>query len=67
MNLPIHDEKMKELLKEALTEMIQENHGIFYDLFLEVIEEIGLINAMKEGKQNNLVSKEKIMSILKGD
>ena len=64
MELTISDEKTKELLAEVLTEMIREKREVFYDIVLEAMEEIGLANAIKEGRENQFVSEAEVMSVL---
>lgn len=64
MDLTISDEKTKELLTEVLAEMIREKREVFYDIVVEALEDVGLANAIKEGRQNDFVPADKIMSIL---
>ncbi|AFZ46876.1 hypothetical protein Cyast_0904 [Cyanobacterium stanieri PCC 7202] len=53
--IDLSEEKIKELLKEVLIELIETKKDNFQDIFLEVIEEIGLKNAIQEGRQNDFV------------
>jgi len=66
MQLTISDEKTKELLTEVLVEMIRDKREVFREIVLEAIEEVGLANAIAEGRQNNFVGEEKIVNILEG-
>ena len=66
MELTISDEKTKELLTEVLVEMIREKREIFQEIVLEAIEEVGLANAISEGRKNEFVSENEVMSILEG-
>ncbi|MDJ0658331.1 MAG: hypothetical protein QNJ42_02455 [Crocosphaera sp.] len=63
----INEEKTKELLKEILIEMMQSKREIFYEIVLEALEEIGLANAIIEGRSNQFVSEEEILEILNGE
>lgn len=54
----------KALLKEALVELLQERREEFYSLFIEALEEIGLANAIQEGRRNTFVSEKYVASIL---
>jgi L-lactate utilization protein LutC len=67
MELTISDEKTKELLTEVMVELIKTRKDIFYEIILEALEEVGLANAILEGRENNFVSEEKIFSIIDGD
>jgi len=66
MELTISDEKTKELLTEVLVKMIKEKREVFQEIVLEAIEEVGLANAISEGRKNEFVSEDKVMSILEG-
>jgi len=66
MELTISDEKTKELLTEVLVKMMEERRELFQEIVLEAIEEVGLANAIAEGRQNNFVSEKDIMSVLEG-
>jgi len=64
MDLTISDEKMKDLVKEVMIEMVKEKRELFYELILEALEEIGLAQAIAEGRKANFVSEEEILAIL---
>lgn len=64
MELTISDEKTKELLTEVLIEMIQQKREVFQEIFLEALEEVGLANAIAEGRKDEFVGEDVIMSIL---
>lgn len=64
MELIISDEKTKELLTEVITEMIKQKREIFYEIILEALEEVGLANAIIEGRKDEFVSEERIINIL---
>lgn len=56
--------ELKIIFKQALKELIIEDKEIFADLLAEVIEDMGLINAIKEGDNDQIVIKNEIFSIL---
>jgi hypothetical protein len=66
MELTISETQVKELLKQALVELLQERRDLFYEVLLEAMEEAGLANAIHEGRCNELVSEEQIAAILAG-
>ena len=66
MELTINEKQAKELLKEVLIELMEEKRDLFFEVMLEAIEEIGLANAIREGRQNEFVSEEQILAILRG-
>lgn len=65
MELTISDEKTKELLTEVVIEMIKQKREVFYEIILEAMEEVGLANAIIEGRQNDFVSEDNILKVLK--
>jgi hypothetical protein len=64
MKLSIDDETTKEMLTEIMGEIIKTKKDLFYDLILEALEEISLGHALKEGRQDDFVSEEKIFALL---
>ncbi|MFO0795715.1 MAG: hypothetical protein U0586_16820 [Candidatus Brocadiaceae bacterium] len=66
MELTINKNKIKNLIKESIVEMIKEDREGFRKLILEAIENAGLANAIEEGRKNTFISEDKIMGILKG-
>lgn len=64
MKLSIDDDTTKEMLTEIMVEIIKTRKDLFYELILEALEEISLANAIKEGRQDNFVSEEKIFALL---
>ena len=66
MDTSIESGKLKEVLKEALTEVIEEKKELFYDLIAEVLEDIALVRAIREGEDSGTVDREEIFDILEG-
>jgi len=65
MELTISEKHAKELFKQALIELIQERRDLFYDVILEAMEEVGLANAIREGRQDEFVSEDQVIAILR--
>lgn len=55
---------LRKLLKEAFTEMLQEQRDLLYEVFAEVLEDIALTEAIREGQQSEKVAREDIFKIL---
>jgi len=62
--LSLEDKHTKDLIKQALVELFQERRDLFADLFDELIEDVGLTNAMREAENSGTVSEEEIMAAL---
>ena len=66
MELTIDDKKMRDIMKEVIIEMMKENKEGFRNLIVESMEEVGLAKAIKEGRQNKFINKDKILNLLEG-
>ena len=62
--LSLEDQHTKELMKQALLELFQERRDLFYNLFEEVLEDVGLANAMRAGENSGIVSEKEVMMAL---
>jgi hypothetical protein len=65
MGLPVTPEKMKELLKEAFVEVLQERRSLLYDTITEAIEDAAMAKAIKAGRKRKYVPASAINKILK--
>jgi len=66
MQPQIDEAKIKQLMKEAFIEALQEHKGILHDMVVEAIEDIALSNAIRQGASSQSVNKKEIFDILKG-
>ncbi|MBL6971662.1 MAG: hypothetical protein ISR63_06005 [Desulfobacterales bacterium] len=66
MQTVIDDSKLKQLLKEALIETLEEKRDVFHDLITEALEDIALVRAIQEGEGTETVGKQEIFNILEG-
>jgi hypothetical protein len=64
VEITLDETKLKELMKTAILELLQEHKEVFYDLLAEVIEDIALENAIKEGENTEPVSRDAIFKLL---
>jgi hypothetical protein len=62
----LDEKQFKLLLKETLIELFEERSDIFSAIVVEAFEDIGLANAIREGRENDFVNKEEIDAILAG-
>ncbi len=63
-DITIDEIKLKQLLKSAIVELIQERKEIVCDLLAEIIEDIALEKAIQECENTEPVSREAIFNIL---
>jgi len=64
MQTLIDDDKLKQLLKEALIEAIEEKRNLFYDLIVDAVEDIAIVRTIQEGENTETISKQEIFNIL---
>ncbi len=64
MTATLDDNKLKALMKEAIIELLQEQHEAIYAMLMEIIEELALVRAIKEGETSKPVSRKEILDIL---
>lgn len=66
MNMTMDAATLKQLLKEALAELLVENREDFLELLAEAIEDAAMVKAIQEGEDSPLVDKAKISRLLDG-
>ena len=62
--ITLEEARLKDLLKQATVELLQEQRDLLYDVFAEVIEDLALANAIKEGEETETVSRAEVFCIL---
>jgi len=67
MALTLDEKQTKDLIKQAILELIEEREDRIYDLFAEIIEDTILVNAIREDEDSEPVSRADIMNILRGE
>jgi hypothetical protein len=53
METPIDEGRLKQLLKEALGEVLDERKDMLYELLTEAIEDVALTRATQEGERQS--------------
>ena len=56
--------QLKDLLKTAIVEILQEQKEVFTEIIVEAMEDIALAKAIEEGEDTEPVSREAIFRIL---
>jgi len=62
--ITLNSEHLKDILKSAIIELLQDNKEEFYNLFAEIFEDLAMEKAIAEGETTELVSREAIFEIL---
>lgn len=61
MEATIDETKLKQLVKEALIDLLDERREFLSELLIEAMEDTAMIRAIQEGEQSPLVDKEEIL------
>ena len=66
MQVCMEESKLKQLMKEALVEVLESRKEVIYEIVSEVMEDIALAHAVKEGEATESVDKQEILDIIQG-
>jgi hypothetical protein len=64
MATSFENENLKEVLKSAIVELLQERHELVRDILDEIVEDIAFSKAIAEGEQTPNVSRESVFEVL---
>jgi hypothetical protein len=63
----IDEERLKDLLKSALVEALEEQRTLVQEIVEEAIEDIALSRAIEQGLGSKPISREDVLAILEGE
>jgi len=63
----VNQATLKQALKEALAETLQEQRELLHEVFAEVLEDFALAEAIREGQETNIATREEVFRILQGE
>jgi len=66
METSVDDIKLKNLMKQALIEAIEEKKEAVHDLLVEAMEDVAMIRAIQNGEDSGIADREEIFGILSG-
>ena len=66
MTTTIDHDELKNLLKVALVEALEEHRSVLREIVEEALEEIALARAIDEGLKSEPVPREEVLAILEG-
>ena len=64
--ISVEEMHLKDLVKEAILELMQERRDELEEVFAEVIQDLALARAIEEGEATETVRKAEILQILEG-
>ena len=62
----LDNDAFKQLLKEALAEVLEEKRALLHEVFAEVLEDLALAEAIREGQETEIVSRDDVFDVLEG-
>ena len=62
----LDETQIKELFKQAFVELLQERKDLLYEVVAEIVEDLALLRAIKEGEDTVTVSREAVFQVLEG-
>jgi hypothetical protein len=65
-NISVEEVYLKDLLKQAILELVQEKRDVLQDVLVEALEDLALARAIEEGESTEVVSRAEVLQILKG-
>ena len=66
MEPAINQEQLKNVIKTALVEVLEERKDLLYDAIEDAIEDVAFARAIEEGESTELVEREEIFKLLEG-
>jgi hypothetical protein len=62
----VSEDALRLMLKEALSEALEERRDLLHEIVAEVLEDVGMVEAIREGRQTEEVSREEVFGRLRG-
>ena len=60
----LSDGKLKEIVKQAIIEAMEEKRDLVHDLLVEAMEDLAMIHAIEQGVETEPASREEVFNIL---
>lgn len=66
METSMSDDRIKELFKSAILEVLEERSDLLREALAEAIEDLALVRAIEEGEGAETVSRDEVFTLLEG-
>ena len=64
ITLTMDDQQLKDMLKQAMLELMEERQELFQQILTEVLEETNMVSAIQVGLKSEDISRDEIFQIL---
>ena len=66
MEAMISDDRIKELFKSAIVEVLEERGDLLREALAEAIEEIAIVRAIEDGENTETITRDEVFTLLEG-
>jgi len=66
MEPSINQDQLKDLIKTALVEVLEQRRDLLHDAVEEALENIALARAIREGASTEIIGREEVFDLLEG-
>jgi hypothetical protein len=66
MQSSMNKEQLKDIIKTALVEVLEERQDLFHEAIEMALEDLALSQAIKEGEKTKSVARDEVFKILEG-
>jgi hypothetical protein len=63
----VSQDQLKELVKAAIAELLEERRDLLRDVIEEAMEDIALARAIEEGEGTKVISRDEVFNLLKAE
>ena len=62
----LDEKQLKDVVKQAVAELLQERKDLLYELVAQILEDMALLKAIKEGEDTATTPREEVLQVLGG-
>ena len=66
METSINQDQLKDLIKAAVAEVLDERRDLLHEVVEEALEDVALVRAIEEGESTELIERKEIFNIIEG-
>ena len=67
MQTSINQDQLKELIKAAVVEALEERRELLQEVVEDALEDVALVRAIEEGRSTELIEREEVFNLLEGE
>ena len=65
-NVNLSEQALRTMVKQAVIEALDERRGLLRDIVAEVLEDLAMVDAIKQGRESEAIDREEVFSVLRG-